>query len=86
MQVRLLPVLHMATRRGFLRNLTMASIAMALPDIKDPARRLTVGGPERFRITASGNVLIGVTDSSSKLFIHGNNRLEDLGQSNQKTV
>ena len=54
---------------------------MALPEApnKHKPERLIINptgyagiGVERFRITSSGNILIsGLTDSSSKLFVHG---------------
>lgn len=63
------------SRRGFIKMLSMATLACALPE---PTQRLTLPcitsnadmniGVERMRITTSGNCLVGTTtDSGARL-------------------
>lgn len=64
----------MSDRRSFLKMLSMAAIASALPMPKLEPERLTIKstgyegiGIERMRITSSGNVCLGTTVPEGKL-------------------
>lgn len=65
-------------RRGFIKMLSMAAVAMTLPEV--PIQRLTLPsytsnadmniGVEKMRITSSGHIMIhSRTDSGTKLHI-----------------
>jgi hypothetical protein len=73
----------MSSRRGFLKMLSMAAVATALPlpniqpekltiplTTGDSDMRIGVYGVERMRITSSGNVCLGTTIPNTKLKLY----------------